>query len=133
MTKPYNIFDHLKDLTKYKKPWDSLDDERISSYKPFIINRCLSMNLMTLKYAEEASSLKNIDNEAHYNFLLNSIPKREYYFTFLKPSKDPNEEVLKYISKYFQVGKKEAEYKLKVIPKEYIQKIVKLYDRNLIV
>lgn len=125
----YTLAMHLKDLTINKLEWDPLDDLRVKTYDPFMMNRYISMISFLVPYVERANKLRNPSKEIHYNYLLNALPKGNFFVKYIKAKKEPDREAkIESLCKYFEVGKSEAERKLKVLPVEVVEKINKLYN-----
>ena len=51
--------------------------EDMSSYPPYIINRCLSGHLDCVMYANEMNLHHHLDKDMQYSFYLNSLRKRK--------------------------------------------------------
>ena len=60
------------------------DPDAISSYPPYIINRCLSGHLDTVLFANEMNKYSNIDKDMQYSFFLYTLRKRKRFSPWLK-------------------------------------------------
>ena len=60
------------------------DPDRVKSYPPYIINRCLSGHLDAILFANEMNRHPNLDKRLQYDFLLNTISKRKRFTPWLK-------------------------------------------------
>ena len=60
------------------------DPDMISSYPPYIINRCLSGHLDTVLFANEMNRYSNLDKDLQYSFLLYTLRKRKRFSPWLK-------------------------------------------------
>ena len=60
------------------------DPDMISSYPPYIINRCLSGHLDTVLFANEMNKYSNIDKDMQYSFFLYTLRKRKRFSPWLK-------------------------------------------------
>ena len=60
------------------------DPEAISSYPPYIINRCLSGHLDTVLFANEMNKYSNLDKDMQYSFFLYTLRKRKRFSPWLK-------------------------------------------------
>jgi hypothetical protein len=69
----------------------------------------------------------DIPNEVHYNYYLNALPKRKYFFNYIKKKKELDESEKKYIAHYFEVGMKEAEIYINTLSDDEIQEILNIY------
>jgi hypothetical protein len=60
------------------------DPDRIKSYPPYIINRCLSGHIDAILFANEVNKHPNLDKRLQYDFLLNTLRKRKRFTPWLK-------------------------------------------------
>ena len=60
------------------------DPESISSYPPYIVNRCLSGHLDTVLFANEMNRYNNLDKDMQYSFFLYTLRKRKRFSPWLK-------------------------------------------------
>ena len=60
------------------------DSEAISSYPPYIVNRCLSGHLDTVLFANEMNRYSNLDKDMQYSFFLYTLRKRKRFSPWLK-------------------------------------------------
>ena len=60
------------------------DPEAISSYPPYIVNRCLSGHLDTVLFANEMNKYSNLDKDMQYSFFLYTLRKRKRFSPWLK-------------------------------------------------
>jgi len=120
------IFDHLNNLTQLKKEVDFSNDEVKKNYFKFMINRWISMIEFFIPVVNEINKY-DIPNEVHYNYYLNALPKRKYFFNYIKKKKELDESEKKYIAHYFEVGMKEAEIYINTLSDDEIQEILNIY------
>ena len=60
------------------------DPDRVKSYPPYIINRCLSGHLDAILFANEMNRHRDLDKRLQYDFLLNTLSKRKRFTPWLK-------------------------------------------------
>ena len=60
------------------------DPESISSYPPYIVNRCLSGHLDTVLFANEMNRYSNLEKDMQYSFFLYTLRKRKRFSPWLK-------------------------------------------------
>ena len=60
------------------------DPDRIKSYPPYIINRCLSGHVDSILFANAMNLNGHLDKRLQYDFLLNSLRKRKRFTPWLK-------------------------------------------------
>jgi hypothetical protein len=58
--------------------------DSISSYPPYIVNRCLSGHLDCVMFANEMNKHNHLDKDMQYSFYLNSLRKRKRFSQALK-------------------------------------------------
>jgi hypothetical protein len=119
----YNLFDCIDAITQ-KKPLN-LDDPAIEkAYNIFMINRILSMSeiLIDVIFCANQMSLTKKD---HYRFLNSMIPKGDYRAKFIKGV--PNESI-KYISRYFESGTRDAWAVLRILKDADLEVLLNCFD-----
>ena len=60
------------------------DPDAISSYPPYIINRCLSGHLDTVLFANEMNKFPLLDKDMQYHFYLYTLRKKKRFSPWLK-------------------------------------------------
>lgn len=124
----FDIFTHLKNLTSEKIPWDARNDAFVKAYDKFQISRFLSMIDLFLPLVNQVNRYPNISKEAHYNFFLSVLPKRQFYFKYIKKEKELNKESKEAIAEYFEIGKKEVDSYIEQLTEHQIEQIVKKFE-----
>jgi len=102
------IFDILDALTINKSDLDFNDAEVKKIYNQFLVNKFLSMSEFLVPYVEQASVMIMSD-EMHFIYLRSILPKRKFYYKFIKPSNKINEDNKYYISDYFEIGTRDID------------------------
>lgn len=92
-----------------KTAWEDLSDEARTKYSQFMINRFLCSYEYLIPLAEQLSTQK-LDNDAHYNILLDSVQHTKHYFNYnlWKGQAELDPILLKSIMKQYNVGVIEA-------------------------
>ena len=80
----YELKDWLNSINFTKENLIADDPEMISSYPPYIVNRCLSGHLDTVLFANEMNKYSNLDKDLQYSFLLYTLRKRKRFSPWLK-------------------------------------------------
>ena len=88
--------------------------EDISSYPPYIINRCLSGHIDCLMYANEMNMNHHIDKDMQYSFYLNTLRKRKRFSPWLRKDKVKDLECVK---QYYGYSNEKASQALKILNK----------------
>jgi hypothetical protein len=91
--------------------------EDISSYPPFIINRCLSGHIDCILYANEMNMNAHLPKDIQYSFYLNSIRKRKRFSPWLRKDKVKDLECVK---QYYGYSNEKASQALKILNKEQL-------------
>ena len=99
--------------------------EDISSYSPYIINRCLSGFLDTIMYANEMNRYHHLDKDIQYSFYLNSVRKRKRFSPWLRKDKVKDLECVK---QYYGYSNEKASQALKILDKTQLNFIKKRLD-----
>jgi hypothetical protein len=125
-----NFFDHLNNLTLYKKEFDPNNDEQRKSYIPFMINRFISMTDVYVPIVNEINQYPDIPKETHYRYFSAVLPKRKHFFKYIKKKKDLNIEDKEKICEYFECSIKDAERFMNEMSLSQIKQIVSIYDKR---
>ena len=91
--------------------------EDISSYPPFIINRCLSGHIDCILFANEMNMYSFLDKDMQYYFYLNSLRKRKRFSPWLRKDKVKDLECVK---QYYGYSNEKASQALKILNKEQL-------------
>lgn len=116
----YQILDYL---TIYKKPWDDLTDEEKKLFNVFFIHRLLSFSEDLIELVNYVQIHSNIPKDIAYNMWLNILPNKKLYFNFIKKSKknNSNENLVSFLSDFFQISTKEIVEYIPLIPKKDLE------------
>lgn len=125
-----NLFEHLDNLTVKKTDFDPNNDEQVKSYAPYMINRFVSMTDIYLPLVVEINQYKDIPKETHYRYYSSILPKRKQYFKYIKKKKDVDIQDKEKICEYFECSMREAERHIRILSKEQIKKIVKVFEKK---
>ena len=99
--------------------------ENISSYPPYIVNRCLSGHLDCIMFANEMNLHNHLDKDMQYSFYLNSLRKRKRFSPWLRKDKVTDLECIK---KYYGYSNEKASQALKILTQEQINFIKQRLD-----
>ena len=99
--------------------------ENISSYSPFIINRCLSGHIDCIMYANEMNMHHQLDKDMQYSFYLNTLRKRKRFSPWLRKDKVTDLECVK---QYYGYSNEKASQALKILTKEQLTFIKQRLD-----
>ena len=91
----YELKDWLNSVNFNKDNLIEEDEEAISSYPPYIVNRCLSGHLDTVLFANEMNKYSNIDKDMQYSFFLYTLRKRKRFSPWLKKEQIDNLDLVK--------------------------------------
>jgi hypothetical protein len=94
---------------------DLLED--ISSYPPYIVNKCLSGHIDCILFANEMNMHHQLDKDMQYLFYLNSLRKKKRFSPWLRKDKVKDLECIK---KYYGYSNEKASQALKILNKEQI-------------
>ena len=99
--------------------------EDISSYPPYIINRCLSGHLDCVMFANEMNKHHFLDKDMQYSFYLNTLRKKKRFSPWLRKDKVTDLECIK---KYYGYSNEKAFQALKILTQEQINFIKQRLD-----
>ena len=103
------------------------DPDAISSYPPYIINRCLSGHLDTVLFANEMNRYVNLDKDLQYTFYLNTLRKRKRFSPWLKKEQIENLDLVK---KHYGYSNEKARVALTLLTKPQIEYIRKKHEKG---
>ena len=106
-----NPFELIKSISSSKK--DILENEK--DYNAFMVNRGLSYFPDTVIYANEMNKFHHLDSRLQYQFLINTIRKRN---RFSKWNKSIESENINAIKKYYNYSNEKARDVLPLLSKE---------------
>lgn len=127
--KPYNIFDHWKNLTQHKEGYKEGDPSFTSSYSPFMINRFASSINALLPLVAEIDRYPDVPNKAHHMFYDSIMPKRYMKFEVFKKDKESPElsKNKEYVGEYFEFGRRDLDLAMRILSPEDVEKIKKKF------
>lgn len=125
----YSIFEHLKNLTENKEDWNPDNDDQVSSYNVYMINKYISMSEMYIPIVNEINQY-NVPKDINYNYYYDVLPKRKQYFKYIKKTTgheltDSQKSIL---YDYFQIGPKQVDQYIEIMTKEDLDEIFELYN-----
>lgn len=123
--KKLTVLDFVKDISQYKK--GILDDDTQKYYKPFVVNKYLSMDATTILYAAEVNQRPYMPKDMQYDYYMNAIDKRSRFFKYVKETNDDN---LSIVKEYFGYGKKKAKEALSILTDDDIEYMKKRLSKG---
>ena len=99
--------------------------EDISSYPPYIVNKCLSAHIDCVLFANEMNMHHQLDKDMQYLFYLNSLRKKKRFSPWLRKDKVKDLECVK---QYYGYSNEKASQALKILTKEQLTFIKKRLD-----
>ena len=101
------------------------DPEAISSYPPYIVNRCLSGHLDTVLFANEMNKYSNLDKDMQYCFFLYTLRKRKRFSPWLKKEQV---EDLDLVKKHYGYSNEKAKVAVNLLTKPQLETIRNHHD-----
>ena len=101
------------------------DPEAISSYPPYIVNRCLSGHLDTVLFANEMNKYSNLDKDMQYSFFLYTLRKRKRFSPWLKKEQVDDLDLVK---KHYGYSNEKAKVALNLLTKTQLEYIRNKHD-----
>ena len=123
----YELKDWLNSINFNKHNLIEGDEEAISSYPPYIINRCLSGHLDTVLFANEMNKYSNIDKDMQYSFFLYTLRKRKRFSPWLKKEQMDNLDLVK---KHYGYSNEKAKVAVSLLTKTQLELIRNKHDRG---
>ena len=120
-----SIFDFQRHVTQLKTPASEFSDADWGVFNSYMFHRVMSMIPQYLDIANAAQSMPPTDKKGIYNFYLNMTPKKKVWGKYIKSTvKTNNKDLVKIISKYFEVGSNEANHYINIMGKEEVKSIL---------
>ena len=101
------------------------DPEAISSYPPYIVNRCLSGHLDTVLFANEMNKYSNLDKDMQYSFFLYTLRKRKRFSPWLKKEQIDDLDLVK---KHYGYSNEKAKVAVTLLTKTQLEYIRNKHD-----
>lgn len=120
-----HLFDILNNVCYGKD--ESLIEEHLPDYAPYMVNRFLSASVDCLFDAQGMNLNYNIPNDVQYKYLLQSLRKKK---RFLKWEKREKNDELIYISEYYNCSFLVAKYYYGILTAEQLEAIKKSLDKG---
>ena len=123
----YELKDWLNSVNFNKDNLIEGDEEAISSYPPYIVNRCLSGHLDTVLFANEMNKYSNIDKDMQYSFFLYTLRKRKRFSPWLKKEQMDDLDLVK---KHYGYSNEKAKVAVSLLTKTQLEYIRNKHDRG---
>jgi hypothetical protein len=123
----YELKDWLNSINLTKENLIADAPDMISSYPPYIVNRCLSGHLDTVLFANEMNKYSNLDKDLQYSFLLYTLRKRKRFSPWLKKEQVDDLDLVK---KHYGYSNEKAKIAVSLLTKTQIENIRNKHDRG---
>ena len=121
----YELKDWLNSINFNKNNLIEEDPEAISSYPPYIVNRCLSGHLDTVLFANEMNKYSNLDKDMQYSFFLYTLRKRKRFSPWLKKEQIDDLDLVK---KHYGYSNEKAKVAVTLLTKTQLETIRNKHD-----
>jgi hypothetical protein len=134
--KGIGLFDHIKQVNQVQKPnyFDNLVESDKKTWSNWMVLKALSFNPYYTSVVNELQTCYNVKPNIMYRLLIDIFPKDKGYYPFIKGKKRAkySEELIKLISKHFEISETETIDYLEVFcsskeSKLELEKILSLY------
>ena len=115
----------LASINNTKKHLYVDDPDRVKSYPPYIVNRCLSGHIDAILIANEVNKYPLLDKRLQYDFLLNSLRKRKRFTPWLKKEQI---EDLDLVKKHYGYSNEKANIAVTLLTKTQLEYIRNKHD-----
>ena len=121
----HELKDWLNSINFNKDNLIEEDPESISSYPPYIVNRCLSGTLDSVLFANEMNLNAHLDKDMQYSFLLYTLRKRKRFSPWLKKEQVDDLDLVK---KHYGYSNEKAKVAVSLLTKTQIENIRNIHD-----
>ena len=120
-----NIFDWLNEVTLIKRPVKDIPEESWEKWNSYMMHRYLSMYVGYVEIVNYVQKLNPQSKKQIYSIYRQLIPKKKIWLKYIKnQNKSQKQELIEYISRYFECGLAEANHYIHIIPPEEIKSIL---------
>jgi hypothetical protein len=123
----HELKDWLNSINSNKNNLIEEDPESISSYPPYIVNRCLSGTVDSVLFANEMNLNAHLDKDMQYSFLLYTLRKRKRFSPWLKKEQVDDLDLVK---KHYGYSNEKAKIAVSLLTKTQIENIRNKHDRG---
>ena len=117
--------DWLNSINFNKENLIDEDPEAISSYPPYIVNRCLSGAVDSVLFANEMNLNAHLDKDMQYSFFLYTLRKRKRFSPWLKKEQVDDLDLVK---KHYGYSNEKAKVAVSLLTKTQIETIRNQHD-----
>mgnify|MGYP003305138490 FL=1 len=117
--------DWLNSINFNKENLIDEDPEAISSYPPYIVNRCLSGAVDSVLFANEMNLNAHLDKDMQYSFFLYTLRKRKRFSPWLKKEQVDDLDLVK---KHYGYSNEKAKVAVSLLTKTQIEYIRNKHD-----
>ena len=117
--------DWLNSINFNKENLIDEDPEAISSYPPYIVNRCLSGAVDSVLFANEMNLNAHLDKDMQYSFFLYTLRKRKRFSPWLKKEQVDDLDLVK---KHYGYSNEKAKVAVSLLTKTQIENIRDKHD-----
>ena len=117
--------DWLNSINFNKENLIEEDPEAISSYPPYIVNRCLSGAVDSVLFANEMNLNAHLDKDMQYSFFLYTLRKRKRFSPWLKKEQI---EDLDLVKKHYGYSNEKAKVAVSLLTKTQLEYIRNKHD-----
>ena len=117
--------DWLNSINFNKQDLLADDPTAISSYPPYIVNRCLSGNVDSILFANEMNLNPHVDKDMQYAFFLYTLRKRKRFSPWLKKEQVDDLDLVK---KHYGYSNEKAKIALTLLTKSQLEFLRKTHD-----
>jgi hypothetical protein len=110
------IFDILNDISYTKT--GTINEDAISQYNPYMVNRWLSMSIDTIMYAQEMNCNAHLPKDMQYDYYFHAIKKNKRFFKYIKHTK---QDLIDVIAEYHGCSDKKAKELLRLFSESDIE------------
>jgi len=125
MNSPKTLFEWLNEITVTKTPPNNFTEESWDKFNSYMVHRYLSMYIGYIDIVNYVQKINPTNKKQIYSIYREMIPKQKVWLKYVKsqtPKKD--EELLKYISEYFECSFGEADEYIDILRETGVRSIL---------
>ena len=119
------LFNWLEEITIKKSPVEKFSEEEWNVFNSYMVHRFLSMNVDYIDIVNYVQKINPQNKKQIYTIYKEMIPTKKVWLKYIKNEiKAIPEELVKYISSFYECSLKEAEQYILILKKPIVENIL---------
>ena len=128
------IFNWINEILVSKKHWNDFTEDEQKKFRPFIINRWLSMDKEFIEIVNyfQKYAIGTLEPREVYKWYCDILPRGKRFNKYIKGKRDKkyDKELVDIITNHFECSKLQTQEYLGLISKEELKEILEKYGKD---